>query len=253
MSNSNTSTDRARGILPVAAWLVQAASGEAAAADASAFSGEPDVVAQWARWAGIVALAAALVLVIASAVLGRRRITTTVRWMLLLGVVVLPAFGALDAWQVGLHQAKGVEACGSCHTMEPYVRDMRDPASKTLAAAHFQNRWIPDDQCYQCHTDYGLTGDLAAKRAGIGHILRYYSGYYETPIRASRQYGLEQCLKCHEGAKKFEALEEHRDPEVVEALRTGKTTCLECHAAPHPRPSTSGKEAPDVGTGPERR
>src|SRR5262245_59805683 len=67
----------------------------------------------------------------------------------------LLAFGALVATPaavvavanyhtfVGIHE---VEACYRCHVMRPMVNDMTDPASDTLAARHFKNRWIPKDQ-----------------------------------------------------------------------------------------------------------
>ena len=108
----------------------------------------------------------------------------------------LLAFGALVATPaavvavanyhtfVGVHE---VEACNRCHVMRPMVNDMMDPHSDTLAARHFKNRWIPKDQCYACHSDYGLSGDLAAKMEGFRHLARYTTRTYTEPIQHPRR------------------------------------------------------------------
>lgn len=221
---------------------------EEAQLPASLFGAEQENIVRWARLAGILAVVLALGLVLAVVVQGHPRVSATGKWLLLLGAVVLPAFHTLVGWQVGLHQSKTVSSCASCHTMEPYLRDMRNSDSRTLAAQHFQNRWIPHNQCYECHTDYGLLGDLSAKSDGLGHILKYCAGSYEEPIRPRKAYGLGHCLKCHAGAKGYEELAEHREPEVVESLRKGTMSCLECHAAPHPRPGKrDGRPAAPAG------
>lgn len=87
----------------------------------------------------------------------------------LLAFVALVLMPAAVVAVANYHVFEGVEkvrGCASCHIMRPMVNDMRDAGSNTLAARHFRNRWIVDRQCYECHTDYGLSGALNAKMEG---------------------------------------------------------------------------------------
>ena len=129
----------------------------------------------------------------------------------------------------GTHEVRG---CASCHVMLPMVNDMRDPASKTLAAVHYKNKWIPENQCYHCHSDYGLGGDLEAKMTGFRHLARYTTHTYHEPIVARVKPNNNNCNKCHEGTPKFMAVTPHRDAE--KELATNEVTCLDCHDAAHP-------------------
>ena len=84
------------------------------------------------------------------------------RLVALVALIVLPAGAVFLAnYHVfeGVHEVRG---CASCHVMLPMVNDMQNPGSETLAALHYKNRWIADNQCYHCHSDYGLGGGLEA-------------------------------------------------------------------------------------------
>ena len=81
--------------------------------------------------------------------------------------------------------------------MTPYVEDLRNPRSDTLAALHFKNRYIQENHCYTCHTDYGMFGTVRAKWAGLGHVLRYATGAYRVPIEIGHPYPSARCLDCH--------------------------------------------------------
>ena len=72
--------------------------------------------------------------------------------------------------------------------MTPFVRDLQDVKSDTLAATHFKNRYIRENQCYSCHSDYGLGGTITAKLAGLGHVYRYTTGRYTLPIKIAAPY-----------------------------------------------------------------
>jgi cytochrome c nitrite reductase small subunit len=155
-------------------------------------------------------------------------------WKLLAfgALVVTPAAAAAVANYhtfVGVHE---VDACNRCHVMRPMVTDMMDPESDTLAARHFKNRWIPTDQCYACHSDYGLSGDLAAKMEGFRHLARYTTRTHEEPIRYRGTFDNANCLKCHAGMPKFDAVPGHRTVET--ALGNNQTSCLNCHGLSHP-------------------
>jgi hypothetical protein len=130
---------------------------------------------------------------------------------------------------VGVHE---VNACNRCHVMRPMVNDMMDHDSDTLAARHFKNRWIPKDQCYACHSDYGLSGDLAAKMEGFRHLARYTTRTYTEPIQYRGAFDNDNCMKCHAKMPKFEAIRCHHS--VMDSLVKNETSCLNCHGLSHP-------------------
>jgi nitrate/TMAO reductase-like tetraheme cytochrome c subunit len=129
----------------------------------------------------------------------------------------------------GTHE---VEACARCHVMRPMVTDLRDPASGTLAARHFRNRWIPENQCFQCHSDYGLAGDLEAKLTGYRHLARYTTRTYHEPIVHRGHFNNDNCLKCHRDAPKFQQVPSHHT--VWAPLQASTMSCTNCHGAAHP-------------------
>ena len=154
------------------------------------------------------------------------------RLVALLALLVLPATAVLLANYHTFEGVHEVRACASCHVMLPMVNDMQDPASETLAALHYKNRWIADNQCYHCHSDYGLGGSLEAKMTGFRHLARYTTRTYQEPITSRVKFDQNNCLHCHEQAPKWVAVEAHT--EALQDLSTNKITCVECHAAPHP-------------------
>jgi cytochrome c nitrite reductase small subunit len=154
------------------------------------------------------------------------------RLVALLALLVLPATAVLLANYHTFEGVHEVRACASCHVMLPMVNDMQDPASETLAALHYKNRWIADNQCYHCHSDYGLGGSLEAKMTGFRHLARYTTRTYHVPITSRVKFDNNNCLHCHEKAPKWVAVESHT--EALPDLTTNKTTCVECHGDPHP-------------------
>ena len=95
--------------------------------------------------------------------------------------------------------------------MLPMVNDMQDPGSETLAARHYKNKWIAENQCYHCHSDYGLGGDLEAKMTGFRHLARYTTRTYHEPIVARVKFDNNNCLHCHEGTPLWMAVPSHID------------------------------------------
>ena len=152
----------------------------------------------------------------------------------LLAFIVLP-LGAV--FLANYHTFEGVHevrACANCHVMLPMVNDMRDPASETLAARHFKNKWIAENQCYQCHSDYGLGGDLEAKMTGFRHLARYTTRTYQEPIVSRVKFNNNNCLHCHEGTPKWVAIESH--VEMLKDFKANQTMCIDCHGEAHPTP-----------------
>lgn len=149
-----------------------------------------------------------------------------------LSLFVFPT-GALAAAQFELLEgAKKVEACGECHVMKPMVTDMRDPLSDSLAARHFKNHFISEDQCYQCHSGYGFNGAIAAKLEGYRHLVRYTTGLYEEPIKIRGAFDSASCLNCHEGTPPFLAINSHLV--AHDKLQNNEMSCTNCHGPAHP-------------------
>jgi hypothetical protein len=159
------------------------------------------------------------------------------------GLIVAPA-GALTV--ANYHVFVGVEkvqGCASCHIMRPMVNDMHEPSSDTLAARHYRNKWIAEDQCYHCHTDYGLSGSLEAKMEGFRHLARYTTHTYPEPVRLRGEYLNQNCLNCHRGTALFDAVSSHRT--IGDELSDNRMTCLNCHGLAHPSPAQRTPGSPD--------
>src|SRR5690349_2876985 len=92
-------------------------------------------------------------------------------WLHLLALAVLPVFLLAIGNFAVLEYAKEERFCGSCHkTMKPFIDDLHDGKSDSLASLHFQNRFSPGESCYSCHADYGVNATLQAKTTGLRHV-----------------------------------------------------------------------------------
>ncbi len=197
--------------------------------------------------AGISALI--LILIVVSLVMFRgRQAEGSALWVHLLSLGVLPVVLLGVGQFATLEYATEVQFCGSCHlTMKPYIDDLRDPKSDSLASLHAQNRMGPGTECYSCHADYGVHGTIEAKMTGLRHVWKYNTGTYHFPLKMPEPFENTLCLKCHNGAKRFMAQEIHlEDGKVSEELRTNKTECVSCHGPAHKIPdmkkaSTGGR------------
>ena len=172
-------------------------------------------------------------------------ISVAALWKLLAAAALIAA-PAATVGVANYHTFEGVhevQACNRCHVMTPMVTDLYDPESDTLAARHFKNRWIPTDQCYACHSDYGLSGDLAAKAEGFRHLARYTSRTYTEPIVERGNYDNKNCMKCHDGMPKFEAVASHHT--VAGELGDNAMSCLNCHGLAHPTREARTPGSPD--------
>jgi len=204
--------------------------------------------AYWGGWIATLLAVLVLVMVLLGSVLERtRRVSATASTLLFLGLVVLPIFMMLFGAYASIEQSKSVEFCHSCHSaMNPYVEDMRDPKSTTLAAAHASERWIPRDPCYRCHADYGVWGEADAKLRGFSHLYHWLIGSPTAlgveQIHTYRPYSNLLCLDCHAGAKEFLASGQGVHETIASNLlevepETGApvTSCLVCHGPAHPK------------------
>jgi nitrate/TMAO reductase-like tetraheme cytochrome c subunit len=195
----------------------------------------------WARSIAFSMVAAASLLIIYTLTFRQQYLQkASSKWMLFTGICLLPTPVMLLSTAVGLEQSKNVEFCMSCHVMKPFIDDMRNPTNKTLAALHYKNRYIQREQCYNCHTDYGILGTMEAKMTGLRHILKAGTGSYTLPIKMAKPYDFSICLDCHANSAKFDKEAAHDG--VVKETMTHKSSCLACHDSPHPPPETRSKE-----------
>jgi len=193
-------------------------------------------VEDWARGLGIAFAALDLLLIaLAWVSISRGGLTAASRQLVFVAVAPLPLALVFFAYSYGLEASKSVAACGACHVMESHVKDLRDPKSETLAALHFKNRYIQENHCYNCHTDYGMFGTIKAKWDGLGHTIRYTTGAYHLPLKIAHPYSNVHCLGCHGTSAKFLNPEKHSKQDMPDLL-SGKTSCLDCHGPAHPRP-----------------
>lgn len=225
----------ARRVSAAAAFVSAAAPAMARGAGATTdFQFDP--VEFWA--ARILTLVAILTLAVIGYTLFRAskgRLTgPTGKALLLSGVVLLPSFSVGTGMLLVFARAENVEFCGSCHrAMGHFVVDMENSDGAGLAAIHYVNQYIPNHQCYQCHTSYGLFGTMEAKIHGVGQVLRYYSNSFEHPATMWRPYPNADCLKCHARSQRWLAEPAHTDENMKVDLFGDLISCMECHEPGH--------------------
>lgn len=189
---------------------------------------------QWVRGFGIgFALLNLILLALAWKSLRSSSVTPTSRGWLFVAVGLVPVMVAFLSFAHGLEESATVSACGSCHVMAPFVQDLENVKSDTLAAIHFKNRYIRENQCYTCHSNYGLGGTIKAKFEGLGHVWRYTVGTYTSPIKIADPYPNVRCLGCHGASQKFLNAAGH-PKEDMRSLMDGTMPCIGCHGPAHP-------------------
>jgi cytochrome c nitrite reductase small subunit len=189
---------------------------------------------EWAQGLGIgLAVAEFALLFFLWRSIERDGLTTGAKLWLLVALVVFPLGTTFLAYSHGMAASETVMACGECHVMRPWVDDLRNPKSESLAALHYKNRYIQENHCYTCHSDYGLSGTISAKWQGLGHIVRETTGAYSRPIKIAHPFPNTRCLACHAESQKFLTAAGH-PVEDLPKLISGETSCLECHGPAHP-------------------
>lgn len=149
-----------------------------------------------------------------------------------IALFILPVVATWIGTTNHLEHSKTTGFCLSCHEMAPYGQSLRIADGDHLPAAHFQNNRVPRDQaCYTCHTTYTLFGGVRSKMEGMQHVFVHYLGTMPEKLELYSPYSNRECLHCHEAARSFEELPDHRD--VRQELVSGKTSCLECHDLVH--------------------
>jgi len=159
-------------------------------------------------------------------------VSTREKLLLLVVLGVAPVLVTLATFAMSFQRAEQVSFCGDCHTQAPWIVDMEDPNSKSLAALHYRNRWILDDQCYTCHADYGFLGPIKTKIRALKEVAIYYSGIgMPRQIKLPKPFPNANCLQCHGPAANFRSDPTHAA--VMKALVVNKLSCVTCHQPIH--------------------
>lgn len=202
--------------------------------------------AELLRQIGIGAVIIAIILLIVVEFFMKKQIARgSYKWALFLGLFMLPVIAMLSSTTTLMEETTTVESCASCHIMLPFVNDMHEEESASLAARHFKNKWIPKNQCYSCHTSYGIHGTAEAKRDGFRHWLLYVTNTWPDPITFKGSYPNQNCVSCHGGNKKFQAVDSHIA--LSEKLKGNEVSCITCHGPAHPTPAE--REIPNRNAG----
>jgi cytochrome c-type protein NapC len=163
--------------------------------------------------------------------------------LLFFGFAVLPIGAGLSSNIAGFEHTRMRGFCGSCHVMEPFTDDASDPNSLSLPALHARNETFGTDNCYQCHSDYGMFGTVATKWGGLHHVWAYYiEGYADMPVEEAlpqlelyRPFPNANCMRCHSTRiPSWLEVGEHRS--LLEEIREGSAGCMGagCHGPAHP-------------------
>ncbi|MGH9886014.1 MAG: hypothetical protein ACREBE_10825, partial [bacterium] len=92
----------------------------------------------WARGLGVAFVVLALaVLAVCWTRVRQSGLTSALKQLLVLPLVVLPPAIVFFGYAYGIERSKSIASCGSCHVMEPYLADLRNPESGGLAATHY--------------------------------------------------------------------------------------------------------------------
>lgn len=192
--------------------------------------------AELLRQIGIGAVVVAIIgLIVVEFFLKKQIARGSYKWALFIGLFMLPVIAMVSSTTTLMEETTTVESCASCHIMLPFVHDMQEEESASLAARHFKNKWIPKNQCYSCHTSYGIHGTAEAKRDGFRHWLLYVTNTWPDPITFKGSYPNQNCVDCHGGNKKFQEVDSHIA--LSEKLKANEVSCITCHGPAHPTPS----------------
>jgi cytochrome c-type protein NapC len=163
--------------------------------------------------------------------------------LLLAAIGAFPATAGLTGNIAGFEATTSREFCGGCHVMTPYVDDLKDPRSASLASMHGRNHLFGERACYTCHADYGMFGVVATKIGGMRHVYHYYlSGYHKMSLDESREkihiakpFPNSTCTHCH-STRLAGFQEEPEHAAMLESLDRDVVSCASegCHGPAHP-------------------
>lgn len=216
---------------------------------------------QWAKMISLGLAILTLVLIVLTVILERLHVRMPlINYQRFVYLFILPLFIFPFASFTTIEESKSVEFCGSCHSaMGLYVDDMKNKNSNTLAATHYQNRFLQHGECYQCHVGYRSIDIGIAKSHGLLHLYHWLtgsptgSGKKQIKLYGKNGYSNNMCFRCHSGSKLFleagEGVHKKAADYLVEGPDTGisKISCLKCHGPAHL--ALIDRNTPEIFTG----
>jgi len=185
---------------------------------------------------GILIALIALTVVLAFFFLIRPSVTPSPREKILafIALFILPVLCVGGGMHTHMQRSEQTRFCISCHAMAPYGRSLYVDNPNYIPATHFQNHRIPmETACYACHADYTIYGPLKDKLQGVTRIYMQYVGTPPATIQLRKGYSNLQCLRCHAGARNFEANPVHQG--ILDSLKSNQISCISsgCHDTVH--------------------
>jgi hypothetical protein len=175
-------------------------------------------------------------------VLARPELVRTTKIAMFFGLGVFPIAVAATGNVEGMEATKSREFCGSCHVMKLHSADSDDATSQTLGARHAKNQLFGSENCYACHSDYGMYGTVLTKMGGMRHVWMYYSEYKDVSmeeanatIKLRRPYPNQNCQHCHSTEDDlWKKRPDHSSS--LDEVRAGRMSCASagCHGLAHP-------------------
>ena len=202
-------------------------------------------------WLSIVCATLAAVILIWF-LLRKPALNGTTKFLLLMGIGVLPIGSATTGNVAGFEHTKHRTFCGSCHVMGPYRADAENPRSHSLSSMHARNEEFGEDNCYECHKDYGAFSTAMTKMGGMVHTYHYYTHWYKedvpkalATIELYKPFPNSNCVRCHSTeARGWLAIGDHTSS--LARVRNGEVSCVSegCHGPAHPfsKPKAHAKQ-----------
>jgi cytochrome c-type protein NapC len=154
------------------------------------------------------------------------------RLVLLAGACILPLIVSGGGVALGVENSGRTTFCLECHEMQDYGKSLFADNRQALAAVHYQDRQINRKHtCYACHTNYALFGDIKAKLNGLRHVWVHYLGEIPQPVKIYEPYPNNNCLHCHDDARRYLQAPEHKGK--FDDFAHDRQSCLECHNVAH--------------------
>ncbi len=155
-----------------------------------------------------------------------------------LALVAMGAFPMM--WFLGMvgytdASTKKSAFCIQCHEMKIYGESLHVDDDESLAAIHYRNGLVDRKKpCYACHTAPGLRGLAVAKFKGVHDVYVHYLKEVPEEIEHHGPFDCASCLACHGESESFlEGWGHSSPPTLIDDLKSGEFSCLDCHDLAH--------------------
>ena len=187
--------------------------------------------------------------------IARPSLSRATKFLLLLGIGILPLGTAANGNVAGYAATKTRTFCGSCHVMTPFNDDAGNPGSTSLASRHSRNEEFGQEACYMCHADYGMFETVVTKIGGMRHVYEYALHFRQLSvdealpkIHIRNPFPNATCMRCHSTeAPGWRRVGDHRS--LIDQARGGSVSCASsgCHGPAHPFAQVAHLKAEQAG------